>query len=183
MKIQSSVRVAKVLPSVARQMDSFIDDEKHELAWTPPEILSPSSAVTAHLLKVNPDYQLQAASLEEIDEKSEDPDERLKKMRKAYLKMATNSTALIRHQFPALSAPVEGMELVFASYNAFDAWTDPERSGWFAPSLSTARAVMEAIEVFAPIVPGLTEVKDYTKTAGMIIKTLDGFYQVYQAHQ
>lgn len=179
MNIQSTIRVAKV-ETKAEPVIQSLATAAHDMAWSPDD--DEQVILTGKLAKpaVPEAAEWQVASLENLDGQDA---KKARALKKAYLTLGLNGTSLVSQYFPeSLSQPVEGIEVIVASYKAFDAWSDPERSNNVGPSLATAKAVLESIDVLSPFFPVLKQVQPYSKVLGLAVKTAESAYLVYQAH-
>lgn len=179
MIIQTTIRVAKAKPKVEPSIQSLATAD-HDMAWSSDDdeqvILTGETAKVA----APESAEWQVASLENLDGQDA---KKARALKKAYLKLGLNGTSLVSQYFPeALGQPVEGIELIVASYSAFDAWSDQERSNNVEPSLATAKVVLESIDVLSPFFPVLAKVQPYSKVLGLAVKTAESAYLVYQAH-
>lgn len=179
MIIKSTIRAAKVNPTSAPKLKEFIS-ERHDIAWSNDlnNTATPASSNNENIC--SRELDMTGGTLENLakDEKSK----RASDLRMAYLNLGMNATSLAGHYFPeVLKQPIEGMEFVVASANAFEAWSDPTSTSNVKATMATGKVLLEAIDVLAPYVPGLENVKPYSKVAGIILKTAESAYIVYTA--
>jgi len=180
MLIKTSLRVAKPThesQSIIQQLAAG----KHDFAWSLDcDDLTRLEGVKEKIGSAgSPEFRV--LPLEGMVDKKDT--EKLRKLRKSYLTLGMNSTALLGQYFPeALDQPLQGMEFVVASYSAFDAWSDKDRTNNVKASLATGKAVLEAVDVFSNFFPVLQQVQPYTKVAGIALKTAESAYLIYAAH-
>lgn len=180
MNIKTSIRVAQATPQINEQLGLFVDSE-HDIAWL--EELDKDINMTGRPYEVLLDKStpLRTSSIDQLVKEDSRQSAQLKK---AYLKLALNSSSLVATVFPkAMQQPIQGMELLVASYSAYDAWTDPNKSNYVDAAFASGKTITEAIDVFAPLFPSLNTIKPYSDVAGVILKTAESVYLVYQSHQ
>lgn len=181
MNIQSTMRVSKVSKESEEAIGTFVT-RQHDIAWT--DNLGDGATFGGVKESVNlpKPQEFRVLSLEQVEDQKGTG--KRSELNKAYLSLGMNATALIGEYFPeSMKQPIQGMELIVASYSAFDAWSDKSRSNDVQASLATAKALLEAIDVFAPLFPGLKDIQPYTKIAGVVLKTAESSYLIHTMHQ
>ncbi|HEX6718025.1 MAG TPA: hypothetical protein VF088_12985 [Pyrinomonadaceae bacterium] len=174
MKIQTSkVYVAKVRTDVEPHLGEFVKSDEHHIAVSD-DIgksieLRPEAKVT-----VPSGQTLQAVPTTSPKMTAE---KRLA-IEKAAMTFVSTNLPMIKKIYPQLGGPIEGVELVFASKIAFDAWTDPERKSMVKPVIKTARAFVEFVDVAAVAVPALKKVP-YLEAVGVVLKVGDSAFAMW----
>jgi len=180
MLITTSLKVAKS-NQASQSIIERLAAGKHDIAWSVDcDELTGLEGVKEKIDSAA-SHEFRVLPLEDVVDKK-DP-KKLISLRRSYLTLGMNSTALLGQYFPeALDQPLQGMELLVASSNAFYEWSDKDRTNNVRASLATGKAVLEAVDVFSNFFPALQTVQPYTKVAGLALKTVESAYLVYTAH-
>lgn len=202
MNIRTSVRVVKTKPESAQEIDSLTSGD-HDFAWT--------EDIDAHVLLSGNEHQAgttrfrtlsltglphnyskylneatrNALIADGLDSKNLEANKlKAKDLTKAYISLTANSASLVRQYFPeAMNQPIQSLEFIVASYSAIDAWSDNTRTNNVRASMATGKAIVEAIDVFAPFFPSLKQIQPISTIAGVALKTAESAYLVYLTHQ
>ncbi|PKG96954.1 hypothetical protein [Paraglaciecola sp. MB-3u-78] len=201
MNNKSTLRVVKVKPESEADIESLTSGS-HDIAWTEEldaevlltgnqqsvsNVIFRTSPITglpqnytqylANQSKNNP-FTSSSLSYGAAVNKASD-----KEIRNAYLSLASNSASLIKQYFPEeMNQPIQSLEFIVSTYGAIDAWTDKNRINNVQASLSTGKAIVQAIDVFAPFFPDIRQIQPAAAIAGVAIKTAESAYLVYRLH-
>jgi hypothetical protein len=203
MEIKTSVRIVKAKPEAVNEIESLTSG-KHDIAWSEnldKHVMLSGDAYTT----LNNQFRTQSITglpknyLQYLQNTANaggfnnvalaakadsTPKISSKEIQKAYMSLTANSASLIRQYFPEeMNAPIQSMEFIFASYSAIDAWSDPLRKNNIRASMATGKAIIEAIDVFAPFFPSLRQIQPATAIAGVALKTAESAYLVYSLNQ
>jgi hypothetical protein len=203
MEIKTSVRIVKAKPEAVEEIESLTSG-KHDIAWS--EELDKHVMLSGEAYKtLNNQFRTQSitglpknylqylqsnrqagllSNAAQATDVTSTPKASTKEMHKAYMSLTANSASLIKQYFPEeMNAPIQSMEFIFASYSAIDAWSDPLRKNNIRASMATGKAIIEAIDVFAPFFPSLRQIQPATAIAGVALKTAESAYLVYSLNQ
>jgi|TARA_R110000868_G_scaffold144769_1_gene364148 hypothetical protein len=202
MNIKSTVRVVKTKSSSETDIHRLISGS-NEIAWT--EELDPYIPLTGDkydlgfnqyrtipLQSITKNYQQFINLPEQTNISPETVTNKTvgakatntRELRNAYLSLTSNSASLVKQYFPeAMQQPIQGLQFIVATYGAVDAWTMKDRSNNIQASMATGKAIIEAIDVFAPFFPSLKQIQPISTIAGVALKTAESAYLVYTTHQ
>src|ERR1044071_4441391 len=120
--ITSKVYVSKVRTDVEPHLGEFVKNDEHHVAVS--NDIGKSIELRSEAKVTVPSGQtLQAVPATSPKMTAE---QRLA-IEKAAVTFASSTLPMFKKFYPQLSGPIDGVELVFATKNAFDAWADPER--------------------------------------------------------
>jgi hypothetical protein len=171
--VTSKVYVSKVRTEVESHLGEFVKSDEHHIAvsndiGTSIE-LRPEAKVT-----VPSGQTLQAVPATSPNMTAE---KRLA-IEKAAVTFVSSTLPMFKKYYPELGGSIDGIELIFASKVAFEAWADPERKSLIKPVIKTARALVELVDVAALAVPSLKQVP-YLDAVGVVVKVGDSTVQMW----
>jgi len=170
------MKVAQLRPELSAKFTDLLTDPAHNIAWTPDvsHLIHIKSTGTHSLL---PDLALETAALP-VKEDAASAAQR-KEITNTFLAVTTLTGDLVKHEFPKLEGAVGGFECVVTSYQAFEAWSDPNRTSVVQPTLKTAQALVSALDVLKAQLP--LGISSRLQTIGLLVEIGDEVYQVYLA--
>jgi hypothetical protein len=104
-------------------------------------------------------------------------------IRKEYLELSQKACELAQQCFPdMIDKPVNGINLLIASAQAYDLWTEKNDSYVVEGSLATGKAVLQAFDVFEHIFPVLQQYQTHKQVAGLLLKMVDSVYVIQKEY-
>ena len=178
MNIQSTLKVSRIKAPISSSLQKLAAEKNHDVAWAHDsnDFMAQFRPVAGSSL-INPS-KLYTESLHKLGEKESSTAQ--KKRNVAFASLVLTGTTLVKEHFPEAEGAVDGMELMVASAQAFETWSDPEQVGVVQPTLKTAKVIVEALDILAPIIPQLQVLTPHLKTISLVLKFGDFAYQVYQ---
>ena len=142
MKIRTnSLYVSKVRTEMESNIADFVKSDEH-LVVVAGNIAKSLGLPTKATVAVAPSDKLHALPVASSNLTAE---QRLA-IEKAAVTFGSTTLPLIKKYVPGLTGPIDGIDVVFATKNAFDAWADPERQSIVKPLVKTARVLVELVE-------------------------------------
>lgn len=177
MLIKSSVRFSKVDKKAEPEIRKlFIGN--HDIAW--------SEEVDKHIPLDGKKQKVQLPEVPYLRTFSTinfNQRHREKLIRQEYLSLGKTACDLAQQCFPDLiDRPIDGIKLLIASANAYDAWTDKQQNFVVEGSLATGKAFLHAYDVLAPFFPVLQQYKSHKQVAGLLLKMADSVYVVQKEY-
>ena len=177
MNIQSTVRITKINQQNNVQIQKLVVG-KEQIAWS--EDIDKDIPFTGHkqAFALTGTPYLRTFSL---DKKQRAADTR--KLRQEYITLTKTACDLAGQCFPSeLDKPIEGIQFLIASAEAFDAWTDNNKDYVLAGTLATGKAFIDAYELIEPYFPVLQQYSTQKQVAGLLLKIADHVYVLQKQH-
>jgi hypothetical protein len=174
MIIQTSrVYVAPIRTKIDSQLTDFVKSNNHQIAMT---------GAIGKAIGLRPDVSVKIDSGETLHavptaSRKLTAEQRLA-IEKAAVTFGTSTLPILKNYVPQLTGPIDGIEVVFASKTAFDAWADPERTSVVKPLIKTTRALFEIVDVAQTAIPALKQVP-YLDAVGVFVKVGDSVIQLW----
>ena len=173
MLIQTSTKISKVNSKLVPAIGTFVISDDHHIALTG-ELSKALGLTAASAVKVAPDVTLTPIT---GDDKKITAEQKLK-IQDAVVTFGASVLPLLKKYHPEILGPADGIEFIFATKKAFDAFTDSENKSVIKPVIKTTRALMELIDIITPVFPQIKNIP-YLETVGVIIKVGDSVWQIY----
>ncbi|MET0623594.1 MAG: hypothetical protein ABW250_11490 [Pyrinomonadaceae bacterium] len=97
---------------------------------------------------------------------------------KAAVTFGSATLPMLKKYVPGLTGAIDGIDVVFATKIAFDAWADPERQSIVKPVIKTTRAFFELVDVAQAAIPALKQIP-YLDAVGVLVKVGDSVTQLW----
>jgi hypothetical protein len=173
MLMTTSIRIAKVNQYTNHEMQKLVTG-KHHIAWSEDidsEIPFEGKKQKFQLLEAP---YLRTFSINQLKQTADS-----KTIRKEYLSLGKKGCDLAQKCFPEIiDRPVDGIKLLIASTQAYDAWTNKNDSYLIEGSLATGKALLQAFNVIEPFFPVLQQYKTHKQVAGLLLKVADSVFVV-----
>lgn len=173
MIIKSSISIAKVNLKAIPKLKKFVSDDEHHISATG-DIAKALGLGLDSSVKILPGVTLSPLPVEV----NKFTAEQKLKIQDAVVTFGSATLPLLKKYHPALTGSADGIEFVFATKKAIDAFTDNEDKSFIKPTVKTVRALMELIDVLKPAFPQIQNIP-YLETIGVIIKVGDSAWQIY----
>lgn len=173
MLIKSSIRIARVNQDANHEMQKLLA-EKHQIAWSE-EIDKevPFKGKKQKFQLLDTPY-LRTFSIDHLKQTAN-----ARSIRQEYLSLGKKGCDLAQQCFPdVIDRPVDGIKLLIASTNAYDAWTNKSESYVIDGSLATGKVLLQAFDVFEPFFPVLQQYKTHKQVAGLLLKMADSVFVI-----
>ncbi len=160
-------------PKINSQLTDFVKSDNHHLAMT---------GTLGKAIGLRPEISVKVDSTETLQAipagSGKLTAEQRLAIEKAAMTFGTSTLPILKKYVPQVSGPIDGIEVVFASKAAFDAWADPERTSVVKPLIKTTRALFEIVDVAQIAVPALNQVP-YLGAVGVFVKVGDSVIQLW----
>ena len=171
MNIKSTVRITKVNQNTNREMQKLLSSNDH-FAWSEDIDKEISFEGQKHKFKLIEAPYLRTFSLDNVEHI-----ESHRIMRKEYIALGKIGCGLAQQCFPELvDRPVDGIKLLIASSQAYDAWTDQSPDYVFNGSVATGKAFLHAFDVIEPFFPVLQQYSTHKQVIKMLLQVADSIY-------
>jgi hypothetical protein len=155
------------------RLTDFVKSDQHRVAMTT-DIAKAVGLRPEISVKVDSGQELQALT----DKSGKLTPEKRLALEKAAITFGSSTLPILKKYFPIISREIDGVEVVFASKIAFDAWADPERTNVVKPVIKTTRALFELLDVAQVVIPSINQVP-YLGAVGVFVKVGDSVYQLW----
>jgi hypothetical protein len=177
MHITTTTRTLQTNTKTRDELLSYIGSDSHTISVTG-DIASETETLSNDFVALSDDQTLHA-----LDEKSQGwNDTQRRHFNNSLIGFAGKNLGLVKKYFPEATGPVDGVELVFSSHAAINAFTDPDRKSYVKPMIKSSRALVELVDVVKLAVPALQN-NPYVEVAGVIVKVGDSVYSLYDDMQ